>query len=136
MKLGQLGEIVFEVSRKNVVNYENLTRKTSADYSEQKTQNSFPRLEFSNPRGREISFHMKLVRSLMNKDPLILSQKINEYILKGEVIEFIIGSSYVNSGRFVITDSQETFKVINAEKVDVLELQLNLKEYIDDDSAV
>lgn len=134
MKLGKLGDVIFETSDKNILNYSNLTRKTSATYNEQKSKNDYPRLEFQNPELREISFNIKLIRSLLNEDPLVLSQKINSYILKGKVVEFILGDSYVSSGRFVILDSQETFKNIHGNKVDVMELSINLKEYIDDDS--
>lgn len=134
MVLGKLGDVIFEVSDTNVVTYSNLTRKTSATYSTHKSKGEYPRLEFNNPEVRTLSLEITLTKTLMDDDPLELSQIINEYILKGEVVEFIIGTSYVSSGRFVIKDSSETFKVMNGERVDVLGLSLNLIEYIDDDS--
>ena len=129
MDLGKLGEVVFEIKQNYSLLYNNLSRKTSADYAEQKAHNTYPRLEFANPNLREISMSIKLVDSLLEKDPLKSSETINNYILRGEVVELTIGPYYRDSMKVVVLDSQETFKVMKGNKVSILELQINLKEY-------
>lgn len=129
MDLGKLGEVVFEAKQNHSILYNSLSRKTSADYAEQKAHNTFPRLEFANPNLREISMNIKLVDSLLDKDPIKSNEIINNYILRGEVVDLTIGPYYGNSMKVVVLDSQETFKVMKGNKVSVLELQINLKEY-------
>lgn len=130
MPLGSLGDIVFEVSSREVVTFDGLKRNTKARYGNHEIIGQKPLLEYLGPDGEEISFSMKFSTS-WGVDPTEQANKLRELCEKGEAMYLIIGNQTIGANMWVIESVSEAMTTVdNMGRVIVSEVDVSLKEYV------
>lgn len=127
MIVGSLGKIVFMVSSKYIKTIDELKGIDSVNYAEHQVINGKPKLQFLNNNLQTLTFKIRL-SSFHNVNPLSAYKELNDYMNKGEVVRFILGTK--SKGKFVITNLNHDHKKFSAiGTVSVLEVEVSLKEY-------
>ena len=133
--LGSLGDIVFQVSSREVITFDGLKRNTKARYSSHEINGQKPLLEYIGPDGEEISFTMKFSTS-WGVEPAEQADKLRELCEKGEAMYLIIGNQTIGANQWVIESVGESMtSVDNTGRVIVSEVDISLKEYVPDMSG-
>lgn len=127
---GSFGDIEFECSSKVVRTFDDYRRKTAARFAEHKLIGRKPLLEFLGEDLNEISFKIKLVRSL-GVDPKEEADKLRELCLTGSAEFLTIGEDVI--GQFVLESIDEDVEYWERGEILISELKVRLKEYVDDD---
>lgn len=132
MPLGALGDIVFQVSSREVITFSGMKRTTKARYASHEINGQKPLLEYLGPDGEEISFTMKFSPS-WGVDPTEQAEKLRELCEKGEAMYLIIGNQTVGANQWIIESVGESLvSVDNMGRVIVSEVDVTLKEYVPD----
>ena len=130
MPLGSLGDIVFQVSSREVITFDGLKRTTKARYGTHEINGQKPLLEYLGPDGEEISFTMKFSTS-WGVDPTEQANQLRELCEKGEAMYLIIGNQTVGANQWVIESVGEAMVFVdNMGRVIVSEVDVTLKEYV------
>lgn len=130
MPLGALGEIVFQVSSREVITFSGMKRTTKARYSSHEINGQKPLLEYLGPDGEEISFTMKFSTS-WGVEPTAQAEKLRELCEKGEAMYLIIGNQTVGANPWIIESVGESLvHVDNMGRVIVSEVDVTIKEYV------
>lgn len=130
MPLGSLGDVVFEVSSREVITFDGLKRNTKARYGNHEIIGQKPLLEYLGPDGEEISFSMKFSTS-WGVDPTEQANKLRELCEKGEAMYLIIGNQTIGANMWVIESVSEAMTTVdNMGRVIVSEVDVSLKEYV------
>lgn len=130
MPLGSLGDVVFEVSSREVITFDGLKRNTKSRYGNHEIIGQKPLLEYLGPDGEEISFSMKFSIG-WGVDPTEQANKLRELCEKGEAMYLIIGNQTIGANQWVIESVSEAMTTVdNMGRVIVSEVDVRLKEYV------
>ncbi len=138
--VGNFGDISFfciSVNGKNrILSFHDLTRSSTANYSEHERNGEKPYLERGGDGLDEISLIIEADANLGIK-PLEVQNKLFDKKSQGKAETFVIGGRQIGSNPFVITAISEVFKVLNADGRPVkISFQLTLKEYANRVSSI
>jgi phage protein U len=102
MKIGSLGDIVFQTSENKIHTFNNFSRSISSNFHEHKRHLLPSLLEFSGAAQETISINIQLSVNLGIKvyDEI---KKLREYCRTGKVLRFVIGKVAFGNGNWVIT---------------------------------
>ncbi|MGL5639861.1 MAG: phage tail protein [Cetobacterium sp.] len=127
MIVGSLGKVIFAVSSQYIKTINDLNINSSVEYAEHKIIKGKPKLEYLNQNLKTVSFKIRLSAS-HNVNPLAAAKELENYMIKGEVLRFIMGTK--SKGKFVITDLKEGHKYFSPiGTVIVMDLDISIKEY-------
>lgn len=129
-KVGSLGDVQFVCSSKEVMTFDDYKRKTAARFAEHKLIGRAPLLEFLGEDLDEISFKIKLVRTLGVK-PEKAAEELRDLCLRGSAEFLIIGGEVI--GLFCVESIDEEVEHWQHNRILVSELRLRLKRYVDND---
>lgn len=127
--LGSYGDIVFQVSRENVLTPEGIDLTISSKIEEHDNLGEAPYTEFIHRNLRSISLNIKLVYTLTDiNDALLKLEKICE---NGEYYPLILGNKPLSKYGFILIDFKQGIKSTNSNgELEVVNCSLTLKEYI------
>ena len=127
--LGSYGDIIFTVSRDNVLTPEGIDLTISSKIEEHDNLGEAPYTEFIHRNLRSISLNIKLVYTLTNiSDALLKLEKICE---NGEYYPLILGNKPLSKHGFILIDFKQGIKSTNSNgELEVVNCSLTLKEYI------
>lgn len=128
-KIGSYGDVIFEVSPKKILTFNELEMKSSAKWEEHSIHRNKAKLEFDGPGLIDLSYSL-LLRAEHGTNPMKEIAKLERMKNKGEAHLFILGQKPIAPNKFVIIDSTAGLKNID-QKGNVLsaEVTLSLKEY-------
>jgi hypothetical protein len=129
MRVGSLGDIVFETSARLVLTPGSFSKSREARYEDHQVQGELPRSEFLAPELASYDMDIRLNASL-GVDPMHLADRISQCCKEGRVLRLIIAG--LNFGRVTIRSvSQEWRHIMPGGKgVQAVALRLTLKEYV------
>ncbi|MDR2056135.1 MAG: phage tail protein [Desulfovibrio sp.] len=129
MRVGSLGDIVFETSTQLALTPDAISKSREARYEDHQVQGELPRSEFLAPELAGFEMSIRLNAS-MGVDPVTLADGLSRCCKEGRVLRFIIAG--YNFGRVTIRNvSQEWRHIMPGGKgVQVIALRLTLKEYV------
>lgn len=128
MKIGSLGDIIFEVSANGgrMVTPSEVEREYKARFAEHQVLGAEPRLEFLSPELATMGLPIRL-RADMGVDPLAETDRLEALCREGKAHRLIIaGKSY---GMFVIEGISQHQSRGSGKGILSVELTLKLKEY-------
>jgi phage protein U len=134
--IGMLGDIPFNVSfdGKNVeiLNFSGLKESGGANYEKHGRRGNKPALELVDLDNNKLSMNITL-RSDFGVKPKELLKKIKEYTNDGSVLDFVLGSDFVGSGKYIISSYEAGYEYLtNNGKVRKIDLSVSLEEYIEE----
>lgn len=129
--IGNLGSLItFAVSDKTVLTFNNLTQTVKGRWATHGIIHSAPKSEFLGPDLRSVSFKIYL-SAMHGVKPRSTLEKIEEAVLSGKVMDFVIGCKKVGSNKWVITSVSETWDcVYNKGELASATASLTLQEYV------
>lgn len=130
--IGQLGDIVFEVSSEDrVLTFDGLSRSGAARFAYHTRQGCKELSEFLGPALQEIAFEMVLSVS-HRVDPKEEIERLREMRDNGEAVLFVLDGEPQGDGYWTITSLSEAHKYIdNKGRTLAVTVQVSLKEYLD-----
>ena len=132
MPLGALGDIVFQVSSREVITFRDMKRTTKARYATHEINGQKPLLEYLGPDGEEITFTMKFSTS-WGAEPSEQAGRLRELCEKGEAMYLVIGNQTIGANQWIIESVGESLESVdNMGRVIVSEVDVTLKEYVPD----
>lgn len=128
MRLGSLGDIIFEVSPfgGRTVAPGQLSRERKARFEEHKVVGALPCLEFLSPELASVSMPIKL-RADMGVNPLREADRLSALCKNGEVYRLIIAGW--NWGYYAVESVQQEMRYTVGDKIFAVDVKLTLKEY-------
>ncbi len=129
MRVGSLGDIVFETSAEKVLTPSSFGVARSARYEDHPVQGDLPRPEFVAPELATFDLDIRL-RADLGVNPAETAAQISRYCKQGEVLRLIIAG--YNLGKVTVRDVRQTWKHlgVNGKGVQSVNLALQLKEYV------
>lgn len=129
--IGNLGKlIVFEVSSKKVLTFNNLTRSVKGRWATHDVIGGKPVSEFlgADQGTLSLSIHISAMHGVRPRSTI---KNIENAVEKGTPNVLVIGGQQVGSHKWVITDMSETWgTVIKDGRLVSANLSLNLAEYV------
>lgn len=128
MRVGSLGDVVFEVSSQRFFTPEGMSFSREARFEDHETQGTFPQSEFLAPGLKTASFSMTLRRDL-GCDPAADAERLEAMMNSGEVLLLIIAGQ--NLGRWTLRKVDQSWRHMlgNGKGPFSLSLTVELKEY-------
>lgn len=128
MKTGSLGDVIFEAGPRRVFTPSSFGMGRDARYEEHEVQGAFSRSEFLAPGVASATLSMTLRRDL-GCDPATEAKKLEDMMLRGEVLRLIIGGR--NLGRWTIRKVDQSWRHLASGGGGpfALTLSVELKEY-------
>ena len=132
MKIGCLGEVVFEVSDKQIQTLRDPTWKGSAKIQTHERHLDNAVQEFVGINPDEFSFNIKLSKHL-GADPMAEIGKIFSYERSGTPVPLVIGSKAYGKDMWLVKDHTVNLEAFD-KKGDVVsaDVAINLTEYLED----
>lgn len=128
MRVGSLGELVFEVSNEAVLTPGRVSRERAARYEEHKVLRGMPRLEFLSAELQTLRLDIRLSVSLGTAPQAVLDD-LDEWCREGIVKRLILGGR--NRGMYAITSLSETWGQSYADgRLMSADVSVSLKEYV------
>lgn len=129
-QIGNLGKlIVFEVSSKSVLTFENMTQTVKGRWTTQNPILGKPYPEFLGPDQRSISLSIFL-SAMHGVKPRKTMERIEDAVEQGTPYELVIGGKKVGSNQWVVTDISESWgEILNGGILVSANLTINLAEY-------
>lgn len=129
-EIGSFGDIVFIVSNKKILSFEDFQRNTSPRWKEHNVLSNKPFLEFEGPGADEISFSIVLSAD-MGINPELQMAKIREFARRGKKALFIRGGKPISINHWVITRAVEKHQLIdNKGNILKMSVDISLKEHV------
>lgn len=127
MRVGSLGDIVFEVSTPGrMVTPTDFKRDRKARFAEHQVVGALPRLEFLAPELATISLNIRL-RADMGVNPMEEADRIGVLCKEGQALRLIL-SGY-NFGFYVLESFSQQVKHASGSDIFSVDMSLSLKEY-------
>lgn len=127
--IGSYAGLVFEISDKRNVTFNDFKRYTTPRWDTHDILQNKPLPEFKGPGLDEISFVIKL-RADLGVNPEVAMAKLREFARKGHTSLFIRGNQPISVNHWAITKASELHKVIdNKGNILSMEVELTLMEY-------
>ena len=129
MKVGSLGDLVFEVSNYKVLTFKDFKREGGAKYATHEVIGQPPKLEYLHREPEKLSLEIDLVKDL-GVNPEDEVQKIIDMCNEGTANYLILGGQVYGESQWVIESYSEQVKYFGA-KGEVLasKVSLSLTEY-------
>ena len=133
-QVGSLGEVDFYVRSSNgkneILSFHDLTRNSTANFTEHERNGGKPYLEYSGPGLDEISLTIE-ADSQYRVKPLEVQTKLHQYAEEGTPNILIIGGKRIGNNPFVITTISDVYKRFypNDGRPMAIAMQITLKEY-------
>ena len=129
-KIGNLGKtIVFEVSDKKILTFSNLSQTVKGRWATHTFPGKRPKSEFLGPDLRDITFDVYL-SAMHGVKPRKTLEKIEKAVLKGTVLDFVIGGRKVGNGKWKILSVSESWDcVFSKGELISARVSLSLQEY-------
>lgn len=129
MRIGSFAGVVFEVSSKKALTFDDLSRSSSARWAVHDINLQKPLPEFVGAGQESVSFKV-LLKGTHGVNPESTMKALRAFRDAGKYSSLIIGSKPVTSGYFYLEDIQETHRNIDNRGVShTIEATLTLKEY-------
>ncbi|MDR3361318.1 MAG: phage tail protein [Desulfovibrio sp.] len=129
MRVGSLGDIVFETSASFVLTPGGLSKTRDARFEDHQVQGEKPQSEFLAPdlAGLEMSIRL---RADLGVDPFKMADRLSLYCLQGRVLRLIVANR--NMGKVTLRSVSQEWKYINpnGKGVQIIDLKLTMKEYV------
>lgn len=130
MKVGTLGDIVFQVSESTILTMRSIKWTESADYSTHKRHGGTTLNEFVGSGVGSISFSIRL-SEFLGVNVVEQLKIIMQYMRKGETLRLVIGRKVYGRYRWVITKTSTTMEYCDKKgNLTQADVQLTLSEYI------
>ncbi len=128
MRLGSLGDIIFEVSPfgGRTVAPGQLSRERKARFEEHKVVGALPCLEFLSPELASVSMPIKL-RADMGVNPIREADRLSALCKNGKVYRLIIAGWIW--GYYAVESVQQEMRYTVGDKIFAVDVKLTLKEY-------
>jgi phage protein U len=128
-KIGSFGTVVFEVSPKRILTFDELKRKSGSRWEEHEVIGGKPIPEFIGQTLDEITLPI-LLRASAGVDPKVELDKLRDFKNNGRTSFLIIGGSSVSTSQWYLEDMSEVHKVYDGKgRLITAEVELVLKEY-------
>ena len=129
--VGSLGEIIFEVSTDSILTFDDLTFQHSAKYTEHAIHGRKGLLEFTGFSATSASLSI-LLNADLGIDPKEEFEALKEIFDNHEAVPFILDDEPQGDGLWIIESiSEKRDKISNKGAARIIEVSLNLKEYIE-----
>lgn len=128
MRVGSLGDMVFETSTDIVLTPSAFSTSSSARYEDHPVQGGLPRSEFLAPElsSFDLSIHL---RADMGVSPLAVAEQLARSCRAGDVLQLIIAGQ--NLGKVTIRNVSQDWQHLARSGVHSLDVKLQLKEYVE-----
>ena len=128
MRVGSLGDIVFEVSSKRIFTPQTFSMSRDARYEDHEVHGAFPRSEFLAPGLGTASLTMVLRRDL-GVEPAEEAERLEEKLINGEVLRLVVAGK--NLGKWTLRKVDQSWRqMLKGVKGPLsLTLTVELKEY-------
>ncbi|MGG3448624.1 phage tail protein [Domibacillus aminovorans] len=129
MQIGSFATVIFQVSSKKVLTFNEFSRSGGARWSVHDVNQNKPMPEFVGPGQESVSLKIVLKTSL-GIAPEAAVERLRGFRNKGQISSLIIGNKPVTNGYWYIDDIQEGHKFFDQHGVaHSIEVTLALKEY-------
>lgn len=129
--IGAFATLVFEVSSKKVLTYDNYRRESKARYAKHDLINQPPVLEWLGRELEEISFDMTFTATL-NVNPAEETEKARQLCRDGIADYLILGNTVVGDCLWIIESVEEKVKAWDhSGNILVSTVAVKMKEYIE-----
>ncbi len=129
MKIGTLGEVIFEVSSETIQTISKFSRTKSASFQTHSVHLKTGLLEFTGSDPETITFNIKSSRYL-GADPHQTYLKLREYMSDGTAVQFIVGNVLYGSYRWVVSKCKATYNYYDKKgNVTDMDISVTLTEY-------
>ena len=129
MKIGTLGEIIFEVSRETIMTLSKFSRTKSASLQTHNVHLKTGLVEFTGSSPETISFNIKASKYL-GADPHDTYLMLREYMSNGTAVPFIVGNVIFGSYRWVVSKCKATYNYYDKKgNVTDMDISVTLTEY-------
>jgi len=130
MAIGTLGKkIIFEVSDKQVMAFNEMTREVSGRWATHETMNAKPKAEFLGPGLQTVTLTIDLSAALGVKPRAVL-EAVEEMVEGGTAEYLVLGASPVGKNPFRLVGSSETWdKLYNRGELARATMTISLEEY-------
>lgn len=131
MAIGTLGtSIVFEVTDEKVMNFTDMNRTVTGNWTSHSVIGQKPKSEFLGAALQTITFNLVL-NSALGVRPRAVLDAIAEMVEDGTAEYFVIGSAPVGKNPWKITSVSETWDtILNKGELMKATLSLSLEEYV------
>jgi len=128
--IGSLGDILFEVSSREVRTFKDYRRSTKARYASHDIVGKKPVLEYIGPGGEEITFSMQFSMQL-GIVPAEETARLRELCEKGEAMYLVLSNETIGENPWVIESVGEAADTIDHKgRIIVTQVDVTLKEYV------
>ena len=132
--IGSLGEVVFNVSEKQILTFDGLQYSHSAKYSEHAIHGRKGLLEFTGFSATTLSFNITL-NSTLGINPKEELKRLKEIFYNHEAVLFILNGEPQGENLWVIESLNEKHDDISRIGIsNYIEVSLSLKEYLEIDA--
>lgn len=130
MAIGSLGKnIIFEVSDKTVLTFQNMTREVSSRWAEHDVPGVKPKPEYLGPGNQTVTLPITLSAALGVRPRAVLDA-VADMVERGAAEFLVLGTAPVGKNPFRLTASSETWdKVYNGGQLAKATMTITLEEY-------
>lgn len=128
MRVGSLGDMVFETSTDRVLTPSSFSTGSSARYEDHPVQGGLPRSEFLAPELSSFDLSIRL-RADMGVSPLAVAEQLVASCRAGDVLRLVIAGQ--NLGQVTIRSVDQDWRHLSRAGVHSLDVKLQLKEYVE-----
>ena len=122
MKVGSLGDIIFEVKSDVIKTIRGITYTGTANISTHTRHNKTGLVEYTGEAPAQVSFSMR-VSKYLNADPKEAEDKLKEYVRNGTAVKLFLGTEKIGRNRWLIksfkSSVQSTDRKGNVADVDI-----------------
>lgn len=130
--IGSFGEVVFEVTPKKLLSFNDLERSNKSRWAEHDIHGRKSKLEFEGAGLAEVNYRIFL-RAENGVNPAKEIEKLTKMNDSGKAAHFILGNKPISPNKFVIMEVSEALKNIDAQgNIFSAEVSIKLKEYVED----
>lgn len=129
MKIGQLGDILFEVSDQKVQTLRDMVWNGQSTTGTHKVHLKKAMTEFTGAEAETITFNMRITKSLSG-DPSAVFKKVQDYVKNGKIITLVLAGTKLGS-KWIVTKYKATVK--NHDKkgaINDMDISVTLVEYV------
>lgn len=130
MKVGCLGDVVFEVSERSIETIQKLTMSGTATYATHQRHMRYALTEFVGLPPETITMDIKLSLRL-GVDPWNEFKKLRKYMVDRKTLALVIGTKTFGRYRWTITSYKTEMELYTADiKLENATISLTLQEYL------
>lgn len=129
MKVGSYADVVFEVSEKKSLFFNNLKRSRNGRWGSHEIIGKKPVPEFMGPGQDEITMDV-LLRAELGVNPKKELEKLEKIVTEGTAYYFLLGGKKISQNKWYLESFEESHEVVNNKGESLtVNVTLNLKEY-------